>query len=141
MWPGAPHRSRPHPVRPEDRDPAVAPRHRHPQSPSPAPAPALQHPGGGTTPHPQSTAGACTRPLLSDPGGGGGSWALARAQPPTHPILPPPMEGGGSMPSAQSHTSRAELTGKSLPAAGKAWDLRKLHSAPLPTELQSNSRT
>ena len=66
------------------------------------------------------------RLLLSDPGGGGLSWASARAQPPTHPsihppthpTLPPPGGGGVYAIHPQSHTSRAELTSKSLILVG-----------------------
>ena len=62
------------------------------------------------------------RPLLSDPGGGGGvklgPGQGSATHPPTHPTLPPPLGGGVYALHPQSHTSRAELTSKSLPVVG-----------------------
>ena len=63
---------------------------------------------------------------LLTPGGGGGIWASASSatQPPTHPT--PPRGGGVYALHPQSHTSRAELTSKSLPVAGNGtWGLPK----------------
>ena len=63
------------------------------------------------------------RLLLSDPRGGGGGGQLGLSQgSATHPPNPtlPPWGGGGGVYALhpQSHTSRAELTRKSLPVVG-----------------------
>ena len=78
---------------------------------------------------------------LLTPGGGGGDMGLGQGsatQPPTHPT--PPRGGGGVYAlHPHSHTSRPELTSKSLPVAGNGtWGLPKGCQVGQPTRLPSS---